>query len=142
MSTCSHLIHCSLEACSSTARHCASECDSTCSTKLCPHSLVASEGTTLAWLHLSAALHPALGWAGPAGTPRVCPYRMKGTFSACLASSGFCSVSSSTSSYCPLLRTHAAVLSTGDIVAESTGDWTCSRETCKHSSKKLHPNQF
>ena len=64
--------------------------------------------------------------------------RIKSTFSACLTSSGFCSASSSTSSYCPLLRTHAAVLSTGDIVAESTGDWTWSRDTCKHFSEKLH----
>lgn len=78
--------------------------------------------------HLKAILSSAVGWTGL----KAAAHKIKSTFSACLTSSGFCSVSSSTSSYCPLLRTQAAVLSTGDIVAESTGDWTWSRDTCEH----------
>lgn len=79
----------------------------------------------------------AVGWAGLSAL-KSAAYRLKSTFSACLTSSGFCSASSSTSSYCPLLRTHAAVLSTGDIVAESTGDWTWNRDIYKHFSEKLY----
>lgn len=78
--------------------------------------------------HPKAILSSAVGWTGL----EVATHKIKSTFSACLTSSGFCSASSSTSSYCPLLRTQAAVLSTGDIVAESTGDWTWSRDTCEH----------
>lgn len=50
------------------------------------------------------------------------------TFSVFLPSSLLLSPPSS-SSYWPLFRTHAAVLSTGDIATASTGDATCTQSS-------------
>lgn len=52
-----------------------------------------------------------------------CNFSFFFTFSTCLPSS-LLGPSSSSSSYWPLVRTHAAVRSTGDMVTDSTGDCT------------------
>lgn len=104
-------------------------------TQVCARQLTWQVGLKLGAWSTSLARQPFRLLA--AGGQWVSTDRRGSTFSACLASSGFCSVSSTSSSYCPLFRTQAAVLSTGDIVAESTGDWTWTRNTHEYHPKQL-----